>query len=61
MIAVGVETAGVGNLDDVVRWRREPPHFYSQAEYAVDARILAGSAYLLKQSSSDGIRIGTPR
>jgi hypothetical protein len=54
VITVGVETAGVGNLDDVVRWRRDPPHSYSQVKYAVDARILVGSEYLLKQSSSGG-------
>ncbi|WP_147376260.1 tetratricopeptide repeat protein [Micromonospora radicis] len=52
--AVGVEVAGAGNLDDVVRCRREPPHSYSQIKYAVDARTSVGTDYLLRPSNSGG-------
>jgi CBASS immunity sensor of nucleotide second messenger signals len=45
-IAVGVEEPGVGNGDDVVRYRREPPHAFMQIKYAVDHRNAVNLAYL---------------
>ncbi|MEU7913929.1 PIN domain-containing protein [Microbispora bryophytorum] len=54
VVAVGVEVAGTGNLDDLVRFRRQPPHSYSQIKYAVDAKTSVGTDYLLKPSSSGG-------
>lgn len=45
-IAVGIEEPGVGNGDDVVRHRSEPPHAYMQVKYAVDNRTPVGLAYL---------------
>ena len=41
-LAVGVEEPGVGNGDDVVRYRQRPPHVYTQAKYAVDNRMPVG-------------------
>jgi hypothetical protein len=45
-LAVGVEEPGVGNGDDVVRYRQRPPHVYTQAKYAVDNRMPVGLTYL---------------
>lgn len=54
VVTVEVEAAGTGNLDDLVRRRREPPHSYSQIKYAVDARTPVSGDYLLKPSNSGG-------
>ncbi|MGQ9349405.1 hypothetical protein DQP55_23110 [Mycolicibacterium sp. GF69] len=45
-IAIGVEEPGVGNGDDVVRYRQRTPHVYTQVKYAVDNRISVGLPYL---------------
>lgn len=45
-VAVGIEEPGVGNGDDVVRHRREPPHAFMQIKYAVDYRTAVDLAYL---------------
>lgn len=45
-IAVGIEEPGVGNGDDVVRHRTQPPHAYMQVKYAVDNRTPVGLTYL---------------
>lgn len=45
-IAVGVEAPGVGNVDDVVRYRMYPPHAYTQVKYAVDNSKSVGLPYL---------------
>lgn len=45
-IAVGVEEAGVGNGDDVVLHRLQPPNAYMQVKYAVDHRTAVNLAYL---------------
>jgi hypothetical protein len=45
-VAVGVEEAGVGNGDDVVLHRMQPPNAYTQVKYAVDNRTAVGLAYL---------------
>lgn len=44
--AVGVEEAGVGNGDDVVRHRMRAPNTYVQVKYAVDYRTPVGLKYL---------------
>jgi hypothetical protein len=45
-VAVGIEEIGVGNGDDVVRYRQVPPHAFMQVKYAVDARTAADLEYL---------------
>lgn len=45
-IAVGIEEPGVGNGDDVVRYRTHPPHSYMQVKYAVDYRTPLNLTYL---------------
>ncbi|MFE9672141.1 tetratricopeptide repeat protein [Microbispora bryophytorum] len=54
MVRVGVEVTGVDNVDDVVRYRQAPPHFYSQVKYAVDARTAVNGDYLLERSDAGG-------
>lgn len=44
--SIGVEEPGVGNGDDVVRYRQRPPHVYTQVKYAVDNRSSVGLRYL---------------
>lgn len=46
IVAVSVEAPGVGNFDDVVRYRAHPPNAYTQVKYAVDNRIAVGLPYL---------------
>ena len=46
IVAVGVEEAGAGNGDDVVRHRAQPPHTYTQVKYAADGRTSVNLAYL---------------
>ncbi|TAK68291.1 MAG: SAVED domain-containing protein [Actinomycetota bacterium] len=46
IIAVGVEEPGVGNGDDVVLHRAQPPHTYMQVKYAVDHRTAINLDYL---------------
>ncbi|MBY4226748.1 SAVED domain-containing protein [Rhodococcus fascians] len=46
IVAVGVEAPGVGNVDDVVRYRAQPPNAYTQVKYAVDNKIAVGLSYL---------------
>lgn len=45
-VAVGVEEAGVGNADDVVLHRQQPPNTYMQVKYAVDQRTPVNLTYL---------------
>ncbi|MFD9702111.1 SAVED domain-containing protein [Lentzea sp. NPDC059081] len=45
-VAVGVEEPGVGNGDDVVVHRTQPPNSYHQVKYAVDHRTAVGFDYL---------------
>jgi hypothetical protein len=44
--AIGVEEPGVGNGDDVVLHRAQPPNTYSQVKYAVDNRTAVNLNYL---------------
>lgn len=46
VLAVGVEEAGVGNADDVVYHRAQPPNSYVQIKYAVDYRDVVNLTYL---------------
>jgi hypothetical protein len=48
-IAIGIEEPGVGNGDDVVRHRKQPPHAYMQVKYAVDQRTPFDLEYLDSQ------------
>ncbi|MFG1971572.1 tetratricopeptide repeat protein [Nonomuraea fuscirosea] len=54
VVRVGVEVAGVDNVDDVVRYRQMPPHLYSQVKYAVDARTAVNGDLLLERSDANG-------
>lgn len=54
VISVGVEVDGTGNLDDVVLWRRRPPHTYSQVKYAVDSSSPVNTEYLTAPSPTGG-------
>jgi hypothetical protein len=45
-VAVGVEEPDVGNGDDVVLRRTQPPDVYQQVKYAVDNRTPVGLAWL---------------
>jgi SMODS-associated and fused to various effectors sensor domain len=54
VLAVGVEVDDVGNLDDVVLYRRHPPHTYQQVKYAVDDRVPVNTDYLTAPSRSGG-------
>jgi hypothetical protein len=46
IVAVGVEEPGVGNGDDVVLHRTQPPNTYIQVKYAVDNRTAVNLDYL---------------
>ncbi|MGI5192147.1 SAVED domain-containing protein [Streptomyces sp. CA-288835] len=54
VVAVGVEVDGVGNVDDVVLYRKEPPHTYTQVKYAADSSTPVNEDYLLKLSDKGG-------
>lgn len=53
-VAVGVEVDGAGNVDDIVLYRRRPPHSYKQVKYAVDATSPVNTAYLTAPSKTGG-------
>jgi hypothetical protein len=54
VIAVGVEVNGAGNLDDVVLYRKQPPHTRIQVKYAVDSRTPIDTDYVTKPSTDGG-------
>ena len=54
VIRLGVEVDGAGNLDDVVLYRRRPPHTYRQVKYAVDSSTPVNAAYLTAPSAKGG-------
>lgn len=54
VLSVGVEADGYENLDDVQLLRNQPPHFYSQVKYAVDASTPVSGDFLLKPTKSGG-------
>lgn len=51
---VGVEVDGVGNLDDVVLYRRRPPHTYNQVKYTVDSNTPVNTTYLTTPTDTGG-------
>jgi hypothetical protein len=53
-VSVGVEVDDVGNVDDVVIRRRQPPHSYKQVKYAVDSRAPVNGDYLTAASRTGG-------
>jgi hypothetical protein len=52
-MAVGVEVDHAHNVDDVVIYRQQPPHSYSQVKYAVDAATPLNTA-LLTTTANNG-------
>ncbi|TWS22795.1 SAVED domain-containing protein [Tsukamurella sputi] len=68
IVAVGVEESGVGNGDDVVLHRKQPPNTYTQVKYAVDNRTAVNLEYLatsgilrkMQQTYTGLIADGTP-
>lgn len=46
IVAIGVEEPDVGNGDDVVLHRTQPPNTYTQVKYAVDNRTAVNLEYL---------------
>jgi len=54
---VGVEVDGAGNLDDVVLYRRRPPHTYRQVKYAVDHTTPVSTDYLTQPAATGGLSI----
>lgn len=53
-IAVGVEADDAGNVDDVVLYRRNPPHTYSQVKWTANASTPLGVQYLTETQTSGG-------
>lgn len=57
VVHVGVEIDRAGNVDDVVLYRRLPPHTYTQVKYAVDSSTPVNTSYMTTASSSGGASI----
>lgn len=53
-IAVGVEVDGVGNVDDVVLYRRHPPHTYSQVKWTANGSTPVSTDYLTQTVVESG-------
>ncbi|GAB2996471.1 hypothetical protein GCM10017788_28750 [Amycolatopsis acidiphila] len=53
VVCVGVEVDGVGNLDDIVRYRTRPPHHFAQVKYTVDSTSPINESYLLTPSTKN--------
>lgn len=54
VLSVGVEIDGVGNLDDVVLMRAEPPHTQMQIKYAVDSSSPVNTEWLTEPTPAGG-------
>jgi hypothetical protein len=54
VVTVGVEIDGAGNLDDVVLYRRRPPHTYQQVKYAVNYSTPVSTDYLTRPAATGG-------
>lgn len=54
VVRVGVEVDGAGNLDDVVLYRRYPPHTYTQVKYTVDSSTPVNTTYLTAPTATGG-------
>ncbi|MFF4806209.1 hypothetical protein ACFY1U_48920 [Streptomyces sp. NPDC001351] len=63
VVAVGVEVDGVGNVDDVVLYRKTAPHTYMQVKYAADSSTAGrGSRQVLAHLAAlTGAEPGTQR
>ena len=53
-VKVGIEVDGAGNLDDVVLYRRYPPHTYNQVKYTVDSSTPVNATYLTTPTDTGG-------
>jgi len=54
VLTVGIEVDDAGNLDDVVLYRRNPPHTYQQVKYAVDHSTPVNTDYLTRPAATGG-------
>jgi hypothetical protein len=54
VVAIGVEADGVGNVDDVILYRKEPLHTYIQVKYSADSSSPVNEDYLLRPSDQGG-------
>lgn len=54
VLSLGVEVDGVGNLDDVVLTRAEPPHTHMQIKYAVDSSSPVNTEWLTEPTPAGG-------
>lgn len=54
VVAIGVEADGVGNVDDVILYRKKPLHTYIQVKYAADSSSPVNEDYLLRSSGQGG-------
>jgi hypothetical protein len=54
IVRVGIEVDDVGNVDDVVLWRKRSPHTFCQVKYAVDDRALVNGEYLTTPGANGG-------
>lgn len=53
IVAVGVEVDDVGNVDDVVLYRQQPPHRHTQVKWAVDWKTPLGLEWLSRQKTTE--------
>lgn len=56
-VRVGVEVDGAGNVDDVVLYRRLPPHTYAQVKYAIGYGTPVNTGYMTVPSAAGGASI----
>lgn len=53
-VSVGVELDGVGNVDDVVLHRQQPPHTYSQVKWTANGKTPVGTDFLTRITTETG-------
>jgi CBASS immunity sensor of nucleotide second messenger signals len=53
-VGVGVEVDGAGNVDDVVLYRQDGPHTYSQVKWSANANTPIGVEYLTEIQAPGG-------
>lgn len=54
VVRVGVEVDGAGNVDDVVLYRRLPPHTFAQVKYAVGYGTPVNTDYMTISNAAGG-------
>jgi hypothetical protein len=54
VVRVGIEVDGAGNVDDVVSYRQDPPHTYTQVKYAVDSSTPLNTAFMTTVGTPTG-------